>query len=195
MKSFSFLIIILFLSLVASAQELKVSGLVTDAEYGEGLPGATIQIKGKSIGTVTDMDGNYSLQVNDGDVLVFSFIGYDPQEIAVGKETIINVRLKPDVSALEEVVVIGYTAERKKDLTGAVSVVKMDEVKDLPAGNVMKNIQGRLAGVSVTTDGSPGSNATIRIRGTGSLNNNDPLYVIDGVPTKKGMHELNPNDI
>src|SRR6056300_800818 len=103
MKSFCFLIIILFISSVASAQDLQVSGLVTDAENGEGLPGATIQIKGKSTGTVTDMDGNYTLQVNSGDVLVVSFIGYNTQEFAVGNETMINVKLEQDISALEEV--------------------------------------------------------------------------------------------
>src|SRR5690606_28618251 len=130
-------------------------------------------------------------------VLIFSYIGYLSEEVPVGNQTTIDLSLITDIFSLNELIVTGYSAQKKKDLTGAVSVVAVEEIEDQPAGNVMKNIQGRVAGVLVTGNGRPGDGgATVRIRGLGSpFSNSDPLYVIDGVPTQGGMHEINPNDI
>ncbi|WP_258105693.1 TonB-dependent receptor [Marinoscillum sp. MHG1-6] len=176
-------------------QSRTIQGVVRDSDTGELLPGATIALKGTTEGTITDIEGQFRLDIDTDGVLVVSFVGYQFLEMNTAGRTSFDVLLNPDVMSLSEVVVVGYTAERKKDLTGAVAVVDLEEIEDLPAGNIMKNIQGRVPGVSITTDGSPGSGATVRIRGTGTLNNNDPLYVIDGVPTKAGMHEINPADI
>ncbi|MFH6981876.1 SusC/RagA family TonB-linked outer membrane protein [Marinoscillum luteum] len=187
--------LLLLTGMLASAQQKIISGTITDEETGEGLPGASVQIKGTSSGTITDVNGTFQLEASEADILVVSFIGYEPKEVKVGDRSVINLTLGFDVTALEEVVVVGYTSERRKDLTGSVAVVDLEEVKDLPPGNIMKNIQGRVPGVSITSDGSPGSGATVRIRGNGTLNNNDPLYIIDGVPSKAGMHEINPADI
>ncbi|MEW2923078.1 TonB-dependent receptor [Muricauda sp. ANG21] len=173
----------------------RISGTVTDVG-GMPLPGASVVEKGTTNGTQTDFDGNFSLEVSSADpILMVSYIGFTSKEIEVDDQAFLEIILQEATSKLEEVVVVGYGTQRKADLTGAVSVADMDEVKDLPPGNIIKNLQGRLPGVNITTNGHPGSPATIRIRGIGTLNNNDPLYVIDGVPTKKGMHELNPNDI
>lgn len=178
------------------AQGVKVSGVVVSAEDSQPLPGATVLEKGTSNGTATDIDGNYSLTLTTRDaVLVFSMVGLSTQEIRVGVQSVINVTLKSDNVALQEVVITGYSAQKKADLTGAVSVIKMDEVMKVAENNPVKAMQGKVAGMTVTADGSPSGAATVRIRGIGTLNNNDPLYVIDGVPTKAGMHELNANDI
>ncbi len=191
------LIPIILFSLIANtvlAQKI-IKGVVKDNNSNEPLIGASIKALGKNIGTLTDINGNFELRVPDSTTtLATSYTGYQEQKVSISSRSYVIVLLNAG-KLLGEVVVVGYTTEKKKDLTGAVAVVKLDEVKDLPTGNVMKNIQGRVAGVSVLTDGSPGSAATIRIRGSGTLNNNDPLYVIDGVPTKNGMHELNPADI
>lgn len=177
------------------SQEATVTGKVFD-ENKETMIGLNIVEKGTTNGTITNAEGTYSLKVSsENAVLVYSFIGYKTQEVLVGKQREINIDMKLESIGIDELVVVGYTTEKKSDLTGSVSIVDMEEIKELPSGNIMKNMQGRVAGVDVYTDGSPGSGAVVRIRGTGTLNNNDPLYVIDGVPTKGGMHELNPNDI
>jgi len=185
----------IFLGFQLKAQEASVSGRVTDKATGEGIPGVNIQIQGQAIGTVTDIEGRYSFSVPSESVLVFSFIGYLSQSVPVKNKTIIDVVLEEDLVALEGVVVTGYQTERKKDITGAVSVVDVDEMKKQAVANPMKALQGRVAGMYITGNGSPSSPSTVRIRGIGTLNNNDPLYIIDGVPTKAGMHELNPADI
>lgn len=186
---------LLALALTNAHAQRTLTGKVLDSETKEPLIGTTIHITGTSIGTVVDYEGSYQLDLPEGRVsITVSYTGYESQVFEDVQPGELTIELSAGL-LLNEVVVVGYTAERKKDLTGAVTIVKMDEVKELPAGNIMKNIQGRVPGVNVTTDGSPGSVATIRIRGNGTLNNNDPLYVIDGVPTKSGMHEINPADI
>ncbi|MEQ8474076.1 MAG: TonB-dependent receptor [Marinoscillum sp.] len=196
-KCLNLILLILTLPLLSFGQGQKVNGKVTDSSTGEALPGVTIQVEGSSIGTITDADGNYAVNVGEDDVLVFSFIGYKTERRNVGNQTSINVAFEIDLSELDEVIVVGYDSKKVKDLTGAIETVNMETVKDFPGGNVMKNIQGRVAGVQVYTNGNPASGATVRIRGEGlgRLGNNDPLYVIDGIPTKSGMHELNQNDI
>lgn len=186
-----------FMPGIGYGQQLKVTGKVTDQSTGDALPGVNIVIKGSTSGTVSDADGKYSINAAQGSVLVFSFVGFASQEATVGSETEININLESDLTSLQEVVVTGYTTQKKKDLTGAVAPVDLKEIKDQPSGNIMKNLQGRVAGVFVTGNGRPGDGgATVRIRGTSSpFSNSDPLYIIDGVPTQGGMHEINSNDI
>jgi TonB-linked SusC/RagA family outer membrane protein len=190
---------ILFLFALPSimiAQTNIVTGTVTGSNDGEGLPGVSIIEKGTTNGTVTDLDGNYSIELKSPtSVLSFSMVGMLPQEKTAKAGSVINVSLSEDLRLLNEVVVTGYTSQKKADLTGAVSVVKVSDMMSAAENNPIKALQGRVAGMTVTADGNPSGAATVRIRGIGTLNNNDPLYVIDGVPTKGGMHELNSNDI
>ena len=187
-------LILSFLSLLTCtimyAQE--IAGNVTDAT-GEPVIGATVMEKGTSNGTVTDFDGNFNLKVAAGKTLVFSYIGYQTQELPAAHG--MKVVMQDDAFSLNEVVVTGYTTQRKADLTGAVSVVSVAELSKQNENNPIKAMQGRVPGMNISADGSPSGAATVRIRGIGTLNNNDPLYIIDGVPTKSGMHELNGNDI
>ena len=170
----------------------EITGTVVD-EFGDGLYGTTVVEKGTSNGTVTDLDGNFTLKVAEGTPLVISFIGFETLEVPAKQG--MKVTLKENTSELSEVVVTGYTTQRKADLTGAVSVVSVDEIAKQNENNPIKALQGRVPGMNVSADGNPSGAATVRIRGIGTLNNNDPLYIIDGVPTKAGMHELNGNDI
>ncbi|PJJ60974.1 SusC/RagA family TonB-linked outer membrane protein [Hymenobacter chitinivorans] len=178
----------------AQPADTKISGRVVD-DKGEGMPGVTVVVKGTTNGVSTDPDGRFTLTVPDNATLVVSSVGFLTQEVAVGPSTELTIRLAPDTKALDEVVVTGYQTQRKADLTGAVAVVKTDEIKDMASNDVTRNLQGRVPGVQITTDGAPGSAATVRIRGIGTLGNNDPLYVIDGIPTKEGINQINQNDI
>ena len=178
---------------VLLAQEKTVTGRVTD-ESQTAVPGASVLIKGTTMGTVSDANGDYTILVSDDDVLVTSFIGYSKQEILVGSQTNINVTMQVDITQLQEIVVTGYATQQKKDLTGAVGVVKPADLTAIPTGNVTNQLQGRVAGVTVTGSGQPGSTAKRRIRGFGSFINNNPLYIVDGVPTDD-ISTLNPNDV
>ena len=170
----------------------EIGGNVVDAT-GEPVIGATVMEKGTSNGTVTDFDGNFKLKVAAGKTLTFSYIGLQTQELPAADG--MKVTMQDDALALNEVVVTGYTTQRKADLTGAVSVVSVGELAKQNENNPIKAMQGRDPGMNISADGAPSGSATVRIRGIGTLNNNDPLYIIDGVPTKAGMHELNGNDI
>ncbi|MCE7057949.1 TonB-dependent receptor [Algoriphagus sp. AGSA1] len=174
----------------------EVKGTVVD-QSGSPLPGVTVLVEGTSIGTVTDMDGNYSIAVEERQVLVFSFIGFSSQRISISNQTIVNVTMMEDDKSLEEVVVVGYGTQRKSDLTGAISSVTAEDLRETPAGNFLEQSQGRLAGVDIVrANGSPGSPVQIRIRGNRSINaSNEPLYVIDGIPTTANINDFNPNDI
>jgi len=175
------------------AQQVDIRGTVLD-NLGEGLPGAAVKEKGNaSNGTITDMDGKFTLKVKSGATLVISFMGFTTQEVAAKDG--MKVTMAEEASELNEVVVTGYQVQRKADLTGAVSVVNVDDLAKQNENNPIKAMQGRVPGMNITADGNPSGAATVRIRGIGTLNNNDPLYIIDGVPTKAGMHELNGNDI
>lgn len=171
-----------------------ISGVVTD-EDGLGLPGVSIIETGTTNGTITDLDGNYSVRVPEGSSLTFSFVGYAAQTIAIGDQSTIDLAMVPDAEILDEIVVTGYTAQSKRNVTGAVASVEVDEVVDLPVNSIEQAMQGRVAGVNITSSGAPGSGANIRIRGYGTINNNDPLYIVDGVPTRGGLNEINPSDI
>ena len=175
------------------AQQVDIHGTVLD-DLGEGLPGATVKEKANANnGTLTDMDGHFTLKVEKGAVLVISFMGFDTQEVEAKDG--MTVTMGENVADMNELVVTGYQVQRKADLTGAVSVVSVDELAKQNENNPIKAMQGRVPGMNISADGNPSGAATVRIRGIGTLNNNDPLYIIDGVPTKAGMHELNGNDI
>lgn len=167
-----------------SAPGIKISGKVTDSQTGETIIGAIITIKNTTSGTITDVDGNYTITVPDADaILVFSFIGYDPQEIAVKAQTIINVVLVSKATQLEQVVVVGYGTQKKVDLTGAVSAINTKNMSLMPVLSVAQALQGKASGVQIIQNsGSPGSSTTVNIRGMGTINNSDPLYVVDGMP-------------
>jgi TonB-dependent starch-binding outer membrane protein SusC len=173
---------------------IPVSGRVLD-ETGSGLPGVNVLEKGTSNGTTTDMNGDFTLDVSgENSVLVFSFIGYETLEQTVGTQTSLSVTLNPDITQMEEIVVIGYQTIEKKDLTGAVSVVNAEHTRRLSVNTVAESLQGLAAGVTVRNTGSPGASAKIDIRGTGTFGANEPLYVIDGM-LSTATPDFNPNDI
>lgn len=177
--------------------DVDITGSVTD-EKGDALPGVSIVLKNTQRGTTTDGNGQFRLSVPDKDVtLVFSFVGYVTQEIQPGSKTNLGVVLKTDQKTLSEIVVIGYGTQKKRDLTGAISSISSKDISETPASNFLANAQGRLAGVDIVrANGAPGSNPTIRIRGNRSINaSNNPLYVIDGIPTDVNINDFNPNDI
>ena len=185
-------ILFMMVCTIANAQKIDVSGTVLDP-LGESVIGATIMEKGTTNGVVTDLDGNFSLKVNKGAIVVISYVGFQTQELPATPN--MKITIHEEANDLNEVVVTGYTTQRKADLTGAISVVSASDIAKQNENNPIKAMQGRVPGMNITADGSPAGNATVRIRGIGTLNNNDPLYIIDGVPTKAGMHELNGNDI
>jgi TonB-linked SusC/RagA family outer membrane protein len=177
------------------AQVRQVTGTVTD-HNGKPLFGATAEVVESHKGTSTNENGVFFIQVETGQTLRFSYYGLKTITLKVGDEDKnIQIQFIENTTTLNEVVVTGYQKERKKDITGAVAVVNVSEIKDIPVGNPIKALQGRVPGVYINTDGSPNGGATVRIRGIGTLGNNDPLYVIDGIPTKRGLEEINQSDI
>jgi TonB-linked SusC/RagA family outer membrane protein len=200
-RSAMIFLLMLFTISATFAQSRQISGRVTSNQDGLGLPGVSVKIKGTSNGVNTDLRGNFSLSAPNDATLLFSFIGYLPQEIAVGTQNVINVSLLPDAKTLIEVnvVSIGYGTSRVKDLTGSISSVSAAQIAKTPVTTLDQALQGRAAGVQVTNnDASPGGNVTVLIRGTGSLAGygNGPLYVIDGYPTSTGgINNINPSDI
>lgn len=205
----SFRILLLFVSLTfafqAFAQEIQVTGKVSDAKDGSSLPGATVQVKGTTTGALTDIDGKFSLKAKSGSVLTFSFIGYISQEVTVTSQTVVNVSLQQASTMLDQIVVVAYGTKKKSDLTGTVTSVT---AKEFQKGNIASSEQllmGKVTGMQVTSSGgAAGAGSTIRIRGGASLNaSNDPLMVIDGVPVEGNslsgsanlLNTINPNDI
>lgn len=180
----------------AHAQERKVTGKVVAADGP--VPGATILLKGSNVGTSADATGAYSINVRGANpVLVISAIGYKSQEIPVGNQSVVNVKLEDEANALTEVVVTGYSIDNRRETTGAVSIVKAKDLTVRPSGNVEQQLQGRVAGVTVVTNGQPGTSSQVRVRGFGSFGpagSNEPLYVVDGVPVGS-TDFLNPDDI
>ena len=200
LNSILFFLFLLPLSFV-SAQEIEVSGTVTTAEEGMPLPGTSVFVKGTSNGTSTDFDGKYILgNVPEDGVLVFTFVGYKETEIPVNSTTTIDVALQADSALLDEVVLTGYSRERKVDVTGAITVVETAPIEGQTrsSGNAMQALQGRVPGLFVEKLGDPtGASSRVLIRGITTLGNNDPLYVIDGVPTQRQevFSSLNPDAI
>ncbi len=175
--------------------EKSISGKVTDEEN-EPLPGVNVLVKNTTIGTVTNVDGNYRLSVpDDAQTLVFSSVGYTSEEIAIGNQSVINVSMLPDIQSLSEVVVVGYGTQKKSDLTGSISSVLPQDITRLSERRLETALQGRAAGVQVTrTEGSPGAGSSVNVRGVGSIGNTEPLWVIDGVPQSPGNF-FNMNDV
>jgi len=177
-----------------TSEKINVSGIVTDSNN-EPLTGVSIVEKGSASGVITGLDGRYSLNTNPNSVLQFSFLGFKSIEESVKGRTSFDVILQEDVQALNEIVVVGYGVMRKKDLTGAVASVSGDVMKEKPVSSVGEALQGRAAGVQVISSGKPGDNVSFRIRGISTINNSEPLLVIDGVPTDLGINSLNIEDV
>ncbi|TSE05547.1 TonB-dependent receptor [Aquimarina algiphila] len=171
-----------------------VTGKVTTADGGP-LPGASVIVKGTNRGTQTDFDGNYQLEVASGETIVFSYVGFTTKEVVYSGQTPIEVVLAEDASELSEVVVTGYTRQNTRNITGSVTVVQSEAIAATTPTSLEQALQGQAAGVTVGVEGGPGGNSAVRIRGYGTINGNDPLYVIDGVQTGQGLSDLNPDDI
>lgn len=176
------------------AQQITVQGVVKD-QTGETVIGASVMEKGTTNGTITGIDGDFSLNMSPNGTLVVSFVGYKTQEVQVKGQKQLQVVLSEDAEMLDEVVVIGYGTMKKSDLTGAVSSIGNKDIKDSPVSNLGQAIQGKISGVQIVDAGKPGDNVSIKIRGLGSINNCDPLVVIDGVPTDLGLSSLNMTDV
>lgn len=187
-------VMMLLMCIVANAQERVVTGTVKD-QTGAPLPGVNVLLKGTSVGTTTDVEGNFSISASSDNVLVFSFIGYTTEEIAVGNQTKIEPTLTEDVSTLSEIVVVGYGVQKKVLNTGANLQVAGDELQKLSTTNPLQALQGQAPGVQITsTSGQPGEAMKVLIRGVGSISNSGPLYVVDGVLTGD-ISYLNAADI
>ena len=180
---------------IAQAQNIKVQGQVVDQD-GQPLIGATVRLKGVQTGTVTDFDGKFTLDVPQNATLLVSYIGYKDREFAVrGRANLGEIQLESDDNVLDQVVVVGYGTQKKADLTGSVAVVNADELKRVSHSNISSMLEGKVAGVQITTDGQPGADPSVRIRGLGSFGSTAPLYVIDGVPMGTTIRDFSPNDI
>lgn len=190
------LLLLCLIPLCSIAQNITVKGIVKD-NLGESVIGANVTEKGTTNGMITDLDGNFSLTVQKNATLVISYIGYVTQEIAIKGNTNLNIILKEDSKALEEVVVIGYGTARKSDVTGSIASVGGDKLQEMPSTNITYALQNRVAGVDMTqTSSQPGATMQIRIRGTRSLTaSNDPLVVLDGIPFMGNLSDINPGDI
>ena len=197
MKKILFLFLCALLTLGTFAQEIALSGVVTSAEDGEPLPGVSVVVKGTTTGTVTDADGNYQLQVNPDATLVFSFVGMETKEVPVNGRTTIDVALESTAFDVDEVVVVGYGVQKKSLVTGAISKVDSEELSRGANLKVTQALQGKTAGVVITNNsGQPGDFVSVRIRGTGTNGNPEPLYIVDGLPMSgAGIDFLNPLDI
>jgi TonB-linked SusC/RagA family outer membrane protein len=180
---------------VTQTKTVQVKSRVVDQE-GQPLVGATIKMKGSKTGTVTDLEGNFQLKASADAILVVSYVGYKDREVAVRGRAIINdIQLSADNLTLDQVVVVGYGTQKKADLTGSVSIVNADEMKKVSNSNISTMLEGKVPGVQITTDGQPGADPTVRIRGIGSFGSTAPLYVIDGVPMGTTIRDFSPNDI
>ena len=191
------LLMLLTVASTALAQSVKVSGVVTDASNGEPLPFASVVLKGTGTGTMTDLNGGYSITVPSNGTLVFSSIGYTTQEVAVGGRGTVNIVLSADAEGLEDVIVVAYGTAKKESFTGSAQTIKSEQIEKRTVANVTKALDGLAAGILTTSgSGQPGAGAAVRIRGYGSINaSSNPLYVVDGVPYDGNINALNANDI
>ena len=169
-------------SAAVTQQTIKVKGQVVDQD-GEPLIGATVRVKGASSGSETDIDGNFQIDAASNATLVISYVGYKDREVAVrGRAQIDAIQMEADSHMLDQVVVVGYGTQKKADLTGSVSIVNADELKRVSNSNISTMLEGKVAGVQITSDGQPGADPAVRIRGLGTFGDTAPLYVVDGVP-------------
>jgi TonB-linked SusC/RagA family outer membrane protein len=189
-------LLLAFVVQLSFAQGKTISGTVSD-DSGLPLPGTTVLVKGTTNGTSSDFDGNYSIDANTGDILVFSFVGYTTQEISVGGSNTINVKLSEDATSLEEVVVVAYGTQKKEEITGSVTTIKTEQLSDISTPSVVQGLVGQVAGVQIINQsGAPGADPTVRFRGIGSINSSAaPLYVVDGVVFNGNLNSINPQDI
>lgn len=211
-RSVATVLLLFFVSILSYAQEVTISGIVTNVNTSEPLIGVNVVLKGTSRGVSTDLDGNYLIKVASGDILSFSFLGFEPKEVTVNSQTEINIALNPMANELEELVIVGYGKKKKRNLTGSITSVGSEEIAQANQQDPVSILQGRAAGVQVTSNsGAPGGAMTIRVRGNSSLNSgNDPLYVVDGVPIESNslsslngtenfglnpLSDINPGDI
>ncbi|NJK97628.1 MAG: TonB-dependent receptor plug domain-containing protein, partial [Bacteroidales bacterium] len=179
-------------------EKVLIQGKITDWETGSPLPRANILVEGTNIGTVTDLDGNYSIAVANTDAnLVFSFVGYLTEQIPIGNSTNISLSLVPDITGLDELIVVGYGVQKKSDVTGAIASISGNDLSNIPTAGVDEALQGKAAGVFVSSNsGAPGSGVNIFIRGIGSINGSPPTYIIDGAQSSaEAFSALNPSDI
>lgn len=190
----SFLILLIFVGSSQAQQTLTVKGTVTSGMDGETLPGVTVQVKNTGVATQSDANGNYSIVAQAQDVLQFSYVSFETQEIPVNNRSLINVQLQEGGQALDEVIIIGYGTAQKKDLTGSIATVKGKDIADKPSTNPISSIQGKVAGVQIVNSGQPGAEPDVRIRGTNSINSVKPLYVVDGI-LNDNINFINPADI
>ena len=194
MQKISLILFFLFCSYSIYAQN-EITGVVSSANNGETIPGVSVQVKGSATGTITDINGGFSISATSTDVLVFSYIGFVRKEIAIGDQTVINVSLAVEETGLDEIVIVGYGTQKKSDLTGAIATVDMDDLNKRQVSTIDQALQGQMAGVGVTVNsGTPGGSIMVRIRGIGTLNNADPLYVVDDMMVDD-IDYLNTNDI
>ncbi len=179
----------------APNQNIKVSGQVVDAD-GEPLIGATVRVKGSDTGVITDLDGNFQVDASANATLLISYVGFKDREVAVeGRAILGTIQLESDANILEQVVVVGYGTQKKADLTGSVAIVNAEEMKRVSNSNISTMLEGKVAGVQITSDGQPGADPSVRIRGIGSFGSTAPLYVVDGVPMGTTIRDFSPNDI
>jgi len=194
-RSITVLLVLFSVCEINAQTDMNIKGTVTSQNDGLTLPGVNVIVKGTSRGVITEFNGNYSISASSNDILVFSFVGFKTQEIPVGNRIEIDVNLFDDATSLDDIVVIGYGTQRKSDLTGSVAVIDADEMQKVANNDVSQLLQGRAAGVTVTSDGQPGAAANVRIRGVATFGDNQPLYIVDGVPVGTSIRDFNPNDI
>jgi len=187
-------LILILLSCISYAQTKRITGKITGSDDKQPIIGASVKVKGTNNGAVTDINGSYSVQANTGNTLVISFIGYTSREVLVGSQSVYNIVITPASNSLNEIVVTGYATQRKKDLVGAVAVVDVAALSRQPTSSVENQLQGQAAGVTVINSGQPGQTPQVKIRGANTFGNNQPLYVVDGIPTTN-VTDINPNDI
>lgn len=197
MKKTLLLSLVMAIFTFAQAQVVSLNGIVSDAKSGEPLIGVNVIVEGTEIGTITDLNGHFTLSVPKSGTLKFSYVGYKTQEVKLAGQTTLPIKLSEASDVLDDVVVVGYTVKKKSDVLGAVSKVNNEELTRVPAANIQQALQGRVAGVQISNQtGSPGANVSVRIRGEGSINSsNEPLYIVDGIPVEGALNTISPNDI
>ena len=185
------------IGLAAAQQKAPVTGHVSDAASGEALIGVSIRVDGTSTGTSSDIDGNFSISAPGNATLIFTYMGYEPVRLNIDNRNTLDVKMNVQAELIEEVVVVGYTSMKKRDVLGAVSKLEGDAITALPVSSAAQAMQGRIAGVSVSNaTGAPGAGVSVRVRGVGSISSdNEPLYIVDGMPFEGSISDINPNDV
>src|SRR6185437_13899604 len=196
-RSFALLLLLMvFTHTDLLAQTKKITGKVSASDNGTMLAGATVKVKGANVATSTDADGAFTIEAAPNAILTITSVGYTPQDVPVGNNTSLVVRLVADPQSMQQVVIVGYGSVKRRDLTGAVATISADQIAKVPVTTLDQALQGRAPGVQVTNnDGAPGGGVQVQIRGVGSLGSNDPLYVVDGYPISGGVNTINPSDI